>query len=133
MSAFTGTKNFSVAGDPKLACSCGCGMLPEQDFMEKVQVVRDIVGKPLPVNSGARCPTYNAKVSGTEKSGPHTTGRAIDFGVSGTLAHRLIAVLIQEGFTGIGVSQKGPHGKRFIHADDLPNGPGCPRPWVWSY
>ena len=130
---FVGTKNFTLEGDPKLACSCGCGLLPDQDFMQRVQMVRDLVGVPLPVISGARCSTYNSKVSSTGASGPHTRRRAIDLGVSGELAYRVVKVASKCGMTGIGVSQKGPHGSRFVHLDDLPNGPGCPRPWIWSY
>lgn len=125
------TPNFSVATDPKLTCSCGCGMLPAQDFMDKVQVLRERVGFGLPVTSAARCPAYNARVSSTGATGPHTTGRAIDLGVSGARAHRVLAEALALGFTGIGVAQKGAG--RFIHLDDLPNGPNCPRPFVWSY
>jgi uncharacterized protein YcbK (DUF882 family) len=107
-------------------------MLPEQDFMEKVETLRVLYGKPLHVTSAARCPEYNAKVSGTGKTGPHTTGRAIDFGVSGHDAHRLLVLAASmPDFTGIGVNQKGD--SRFIHLDDLPNKPGKPRPWIWSY
>lgn len=130
---FVGTKDFTVEGDPKLACSCGCGMLPEQDFMERVQRVRDRVNFPLKVVSGARCPTYNAKVSATGLDGPHTTGRAIDLAVSGYMALLVIDAMRAEGITGIGVSQKGPHDKRFVHGDDLPPATGRPRPWIWSY
>jgi hypothetical protein len=35
--------------------------------------------------------------------------------------------------TGIGVAQRGPHDKRFIHLDDLKNSEQNPRPWIWSY
>ena len=116
----------------ELSCRCGCGMLPEHDFMEKVETLRELYGKPLIVTSAARCPQHNAKVSGTGLNGPHTTGRAIDFGVSGHDAHRLLSLaLSMPGFTGIGVNQKGTD--RFIHLDDLPNKPGQPRPTVWSY
>jgi zinc D-Ala-D-Ala carboxypeptidase len=38
---------------------------------------------------------------------------------------------LEQGFTGIGVSQKGAI--RFIHVDDLPDAPGQPRPTIWSY
>ena len=131
MNDFTGTPNFSLAGDPKLACSCGCGMLPKQDFMERVQRVRDRVGFAMPVTSGARCPAYNALVSHTAEHGPHTTGRAIDLNLRGGQALEVIAAALAEGFTGIGVSQKGAG--RFLHLDDLPDGPGCPRPFIWSY
>lgn len=125
------TPHFNVETDKKLTCSCGCGMLPAQDFMDKVEQLRVRYGKPLTVTSAARCPDYNAKVSSTGRTGPHTTGRAIDFGVQGPDALQIIALAVEMGFTGIGVNQKG--GGRFIHIDDLPNGPGCPRPFVWSY
>jgi len=125
---FTGTKNFSPA---EVACKCGCGMLPEANFMQKAQMARDIVSFSLPVSSGARCPAYNQVVSTTGPAGPHTTGRAIDFAVRGADALKLILALSRCGFTGIGVAQKGD--KRFIHADDLPATPSRPRPHIWSY
>ena len=114
-----------------VACKCGCGMLPKADFMEKVEALRVKLGFPLPVTSAARCATHNAKVSATGASGPHTTGRALDVGVRGENALRVIVEARNMGFTGIGVSQKGA--ARFIHIDDLPNAEGQPRPTVWSY
>ena len=122
------TPNFP---DHELVCKCGCGMLPAQDFMDKVQRLRDIAKFPMSVSSAARCPKHNAKVSGTGLTGQHTTGRAIDLAVSHALAHAVVGIALQMGFSGIGVQQKGSG--RFIHLDDLMNGPGCPRPTVWSY
>ena len=66
-------------------------------------------------------------------AGPHRTGRAIDLRVHGSLALMVVRIALSEGFTGIGVSQKGDHTKRFIHLDDLTDVPGQPRPWIWSY
>lgn len=106
-------------------------MLPAQDFMEKVEALRVKLGFPLPVNSAARCPSHNARVSGTGRTGPHTTGRAIDLGVRGSQALSVLRAALEAGFTGIGVNQKGS--ARFIHLDDLPNAPGQPREWIWSY
>jgi zinc D-Ala-D-Ala carboxypeptidase len=122
------TPHFS---DSELKCQCGCGMLPERDFMDKVEKLRVKCGFSLPVTSGARCPQHNAKVSKSGNDGPHTTGRAIDFGVQGQQALQVIRYALEIGFTGIGVNQKGSG--RFIHVDDLPNTMGQPRPWVWSY
>lgn len=122
------TPNFSKA---ELACKCGCGMLPDQHFMDKIQSLRNAFGNPMPVSSAARCPEHNSRVSRTGRTGPHTTGRAIDIAVRGAEALRLVGLAAQMGFTGIGVAQKGA--SRFIHIDDLHNGPGCPRPWIWSY
>ena len=117
--------------DAELFCKCGCGMLPERDFMDKVEKLRVKVGFSLPVTSAARCPKRNVAVSGTGLDGPHTTGRAIDFGVQGQQALMVLRYALDLGFTGIGVNQKG--GKRFVHVDDLPNTMGQPRPWLWSY
>lgn len=123
------TPHFSAS---EVECKCGCGMLPRMDFMEKVETLRILYGKTLKVTSAARCPEYNAKVSGTGRTGPHTTGRAIDFGVERGDAYKLLALaLSMPHFTGIGVNQKGP--SRFLHLDDLPNAEGQPRPTCWSY
>jgi len=115
----------------ELTCKCGCGVLPAQDFMDRIEKLRKACGFPFIVTSAARCPKHNAVVSGTGATGPHTTGRAIDIGVSHARAHTLVTAALFMGFTGIGVQQKG--GSRFIHIDDLPNAPGQPRPTIWSY
>ena len=116
--------------DAELACKCGCGLLPPADFRAKLERLRERHGKPLRVTSGARCPKHNAATSGTGLTGPHTK-RACDFGVRGKEALDLIRLALEQGFTGIGVSQKGDF--RFIHVDDLPDAPGQPRPHIWSY
>jgi zinc D-Ala-D-Ala carboxypeptidase len=122
------TPHFSNA---ELACKCGCGMLPQRDFMDKVERLRVKCGFPLPVTCGARCTKHNDSVSHTGTDGPHTTGRAIDFGVQGQQALQVIRYALELGFTGIGLNQKGAG--RFVHIDDLPNTMGQPRPWCWSY
>ena len=106
-------------------------MLPAADFQKKLERLRERFGKPLAVTSGARCPDYNAKVADTGRTGPHTKGRAVDLAIRGGDALHLITLAVEQGFTGIGVSQKGA--SRFLHLDDLPNEDGQPRPWVWSY
>ena len=100
--------------------------------MEKVERLRIRYGMPMPVTSCARCPDHNEKESATKsRTGPHTTGRAIDIAVRGLNAWLLLRLALQEGFTGIGINQKGDD--RFLHIDDLPNAEGQPRPTVWSY
>lgn len=122
------TPHFTSA---ELTCKCGCGMLPRQDFMDKIERVRVRFGKPMHVTGPARCPKYNNQVSTTGLDGPHTTGRALDIGVRGEDALKLILIAVSEGITGIGVSQKGD--SRFIHLDDIPNDAKHPRPYIWSY
>jgi uncharacterized protein YcbK (DUF882 family) len=118
--------NFSRA---EMVCSCGCDraeMSPA--FMDRLQRIRSVMGEPLVVSSGYRCPAYNARISSTGRNGPHTLGEAADIAVQGEKAHSLLKHAMQAGFTGIGVQQKGDG--RFIHLDTLTHGP---RPWVWSY
>jgi zinc D-Ala-D-Ala carboxypeptidase len=117
--------------DDELRCKCGCGMLPKPDFMQKVERLRVVCNFPFVVTSAARCPNHNDRVSKTGRTGPHTTGRAIDIGVSHDRAYNLIVKALQLGFTGIGVNQKGDG--RFVHVDDLMGEDGNTRPRVWSY
>lgn len=114
----------------ELSChgSGACEM--NEAFMDKLQELRDLYGKPMIVTSGYRSPAYNAKVSGTGTTGPHTTGKAADIAVSGMDAYLLAQLAFKMNFTGIGISQKGP--KRFIHLDMLAP-PAFPRPAVWTY
>jgi hypothetical protein len=58
---------------------------------------------------------------------------AVDVAVSGNLAYDLIRMAMLHGFTGIGVAQRGPHNKRFIHIDNIINSDTSPRPTIWSY
>lgn len=115
----------------ELACKCGCGMQPQPASVERLERLRVRCGFPFKVTSGARCPKHNAEESHTGLTGPHTKGQAFDIAIRGEQALRLVDFAREEGFTGVGVSQKGE--SRFIHIDDLPNADGQPRPWIWSY
>lgn len=109
-----------------------CGKAPmSATFMDKLEDLRKVYGRPMVITSGYRCPEHNSQVSNTGLTGPHTTGRAVDIAVRGADAHELLGLAMERGFFGIGINQKG--GARFIHLDDLPNGPNCPRPTIWSY
>lgn len=112
----------------EVACRCGCGTMPNAEFMDRVVNLRVLHDRPLRVTSAARCAAYDAKIGG---AGPHVTGRAIDFLVDRGDAYRLLSLALKMGFTGIGVAQKGD--VRFLHLDDLPAAPGRPRPTLWSY
>ncbi len=120
------TQHFT---DAELACKCGCGMLPPQDFQDRIEALRVAYGKPLRISSGARCPEHNDRVSGTGLKGPHTVA-AVDFAVFGADAHRLLTCAFAMGFEGIGVQQSGAVGSRFVHVDDRRAHKG---PTVWTY
>lgn len=121
------TPNFSV---DEMKCKCGCGKADmDREFMMDLQALREAVG-PLKVSSAYRCPEHNQRVSSTGPDGPHTTGKAADILCSGKHAHEVLMSACFFDFTGIGVSQKGAHGSRFIHLDTITAGP---RPNVWTY
>lgn len=125
--------NYKYFTVKELECKCGkCGggdhMNPS--FMLKLEYLREACGFPFVLSSAYRCADHNKAVSDTGYSGPHVQGQAVDILVSGERAYRLIMYAIKYGFTGIGISQKGPHESRYVHLDDLT---GDTRPWIWSY
>lgn len=99
----------------------------QEELLRKLQELRDLYGKPLKVTSGYRHPTHPRERS-KPAPGPHTTGLAVDLGVQGADAYKVLALAFQLGFTGIGVQQKGVG--RFIHLDLIKS---SLRPTVWSY
>lgn len=99
----------------------------QADFMDKLQKLRDIYGKPMIITSGYRHPSHPIERA-KDAPGPHTTGQAADIAVQGADAWKLLAIALTLGFTGIGVQQKGSG--RFIHLDTLKT---SIRPTVWSY
>jgi zinc D-Ala-D-Ala carboxypeptidase len=115
----------------EFACKhCGENKM-DPAFLVLADELRHRCGFPLPITSGYRCPTHNQNVSSTGPNGPHTTGKAMDVGVSRHRAHDVLRIALQMGFTGIGVQQKGA--SRFIHLDYLKEPEHAPRPSVWSY
>ena len=57
----------------------------------------------------------------------------MDIRVYGTWAFKLLSLVANYGMTGIGAKQHGPYNERFVHLDDLPEAPGRPRSWPWTY
>ena len=87
----------------------------DDGFLEKLIKIREDLGRPMIITSGYRHPAHNSAIGGVKDS-PHV----------------IIYLAIKHGMTGIGVSQRGAHERRFIHLDDM-SSDTHPRPWVWSY
>ena len=104
----------------------------DEGFMKKLEALRHEFNEPMIVSSGYRHESYNQVIGGAKNS-PHLYGKAVDIVISGKSAYRLMKLAIEHGFTGIGVSQRGPHEKRFLHIDTMENSDTHPRPWIWSY
>jgi len=67
----------------EFACNCGCGYnTVDSELLEMLEEIRHHFGKPIKINSGCRCPSYNARIGGSEFS-QHTKGRAADIVIDG--------------------------------------------------
>ena len=124
--------------EDELRCKCGCKrMLFTDRAVRFLEVLRTRLGRAIRINSGYRCPEYNAEVSATGLGGPHTVTAnqniTVDVGISGEAAFDLLHHAVNLGFTGIGVKQKGPHSERFVHLDMIMPAGRHPRPRIWSY
>ena len=103
----------------------------DQNFIDKLNNLREAYGKPMTISSGYRDATHPIEAKKKGKGGSHTTGQAADIFISRGEAFKLLSLAFNLGFTGIGVNQKG--GARFLHLDTLENSPVRPRPTIWSY
>lgn len=91
-------------------------LLVVPDAMDKLQALRDALGKPMIVNSAYRTPVYNKTLPGSAKDSLHTKGMAFDI----SMANHDPAVFEDKarnaGFTGFGFYPK----ENFMHIDTGP-------------
>lgn len=123
----------------EFACAhCGRAEM-DDDFLWRLQDLRDSYGKPMIISSGYRCPQHPIEAKKANGGGTHTTGRAADIKVARGQAYSLLRLAIRMGFTGIGINQTGDPKTRFIHLDDIGSketfegGKKFARPNLWSY
>ena len=103
-----------------------------EDFMMKLQQLRDACNFPLHVNSGYRCNGKNIDVKGHPNSGhldqDGQGSMAADLRVERDQARVVIQKAIEMGFS-VGIQQKGKN--RFVHVDTKPRRSGKAN--LWSY
>lgn len=97
-------KELACRGDNKLAI--------HKASMDRLQRLRDILGKPLIVNSGYRSPTYNKRIGGA-KASQHMRATAFDISMKNHDPSVFEAAARKAGFTGFGFYQR----SNFIHVD----------------
>lgn len=118
---------YKYFSETELMCKCGCNQQKmDHDTMQKFVILREMVG-PLTVNSAYRCPKHNTAVSTTGATGPHTTGKAIDFASSGRDKYRIMEAAQKLGATRFGIA------KGFIHVDFLTKEGGFDEEVIWAY
>jgi len=102
------TENFNLR---EFQCRC-CGSVKiDSELVQKLQSLRDRLGKPIIVTSGYRCPRHNKEVGGVEDS-YHTQGLAVDI-QSAIDIDKLVSLAEEVGFKGIGIYRR----LRFLHLD----------------
>ena len=95
----------------------------DEDFLERLDALREACGFPFHITSGYRDPVGHPIEAKKTVGGTHAQGIAADIKVNnGVEKYRIIAEAMMMGFTGIGVA------KTFIHVDDRAS-----TPVVWSY
>lgn len=104
--------NFSPA---EIACR-GTGKLRlNADALDRLQALRNALGKPLIVNSAYRSPEHNKRVGGA-KASKHLEGTAFDISMANHDPETFIAAARKAGFKGIGTYPR----SNFVHIDTGP-------------
>ena len=107
--------NFSAG---EVACRDGSLMVNESS-MDKLQALREKLGKPILLNSAYRSPPYNRRIGGASRS-QHLKARAFDVRMSNHDPQAFEDAAREVGFTGFGFYPK----SGFMHIDT-----GRPREW----
>jgi len=109
----------------ELDCSC-CGEEGiNSAFLQILEDVRALYGRPMIINSGYRCALYNATLPGASKTSAHMSGFAVDVKISNNRdRYLLMTAAMRTGITRFGVAYS------FLHFDAAPDKPGSV---IWSY
>ena len=108
------TENFTRS---EFACPCGCNsQMIEQELADKIQGIRDKLGKKIRITSGYRCLKHNQDVKGGTNS-RHRYGMAADWRLKDRSVNPVALGIIAQavGFGGVGIYWYG--GNAFCHAD----------------
>jgi len=116
-------KNFTIDefDSPDLPSS---GLNMDNDFLQMLDIAREIANIPFKINSGYRTKEHNKKVGGKSDSS-HLVGKAVDIAYSNSRDRWIIITALQEaGFNRLGIA------KTFVHTDsDETKSPDV----IWTY
>lgn len=117
-------KYFKEEEFRKATPSCSLSDMDE-DFMQLLDVSREIAGIPFVINSAYRSVEYEKK-KGRSGNSRHTKGIAVDIRCrTNGERYLIVASLLIAGFRRIGI------GSNFIHVDS--GYPDASQPIIWTY
>ena len=120
-------RNMRYFTPDELKCQhCGAHGI-DTAFVDLLDSIRAEAGFAFPITSGYRCADHPIEAR-KAVPGSHSTGKAVDIGVSGDRALKVIELALGAGIQRIGVNQKGSG--RFIHLDVCTD---KTTPAIWSY
>ena len=99
----------------EIACKGTGAVLIDEAALDKLQALRDRLGKPLIITSAYRSPAHNKKVGGAKNS-RHMKGDAFDVRMDNHDPHEFEAAARAVGFTGFGYYPR----SGFMHIDTGP-------------
>jgi len=100
-----------------LLCPCCHTGRPTQHLIDGLNMMQEIIGQELTINSGCRCPKHNAAVGGTPHS-QHLTGDAADIKAAGRSPLELF--LAADEYPPFAHGGIGLYPTDFIHVDVRP-------------
>lgn len=108
------TKNFDPLIDKKLTCTCGHAACDrrtvDQSTLDKLQIIRDAIGVPMRINSGARCTLHDDEKGRINTD--HQSCKTVDVAFADELqGHKMIAYAARLGATALGFYKK----DKFVH------------------
>lgn len=82
---------------------CGGKSWPDPNLIPMLEALRArLGGKPITINSGCRCPKYNATLPDSAPTSQHILGKAADIVVEGVSPDEVAAEAEKLGFGGVG-------------------------------
>lgn len=96
-------------------CPCCKRVMLSPDLLTRLNHLRNIINRPIYINSGYRCKEENQRVGGVSGS-YHLLGMAVDIHVQDILLSDLLIYAKGEGFNGIGNYEN----NNFLHLDIRP-------------
>ena len=111
------SKKFSKL---EIMCPCSCGADKISSILiEKLQKVRNIIGRPIVITSGVRCEFYNASIKASMNSShipdSYGMGNAVDIACTTSTDRYELIQVAQKFFNRMGISG-GSYGG-FVHLD----------------